>query len=137
MLLMRLVVPPDQAATVLAYLEGLEPVTDVLHFPGAARRPAGDYVQCVVATESASSLVSALRELGVTTQGSVTLDRLDATVSAAAASLERKPADAVVWEEVEARSAVMAAMTTSYLVYMMAATVIAAVGILTDSVVLI
>jgi uncharacterized hydrophobic protein (TIGR00271 family) len=137
MLLLRLVVPSETAATALAYLEGLEPVTDVVHSPGAARKPPGDFVQCVVATDAASSVVSALQELGIGLHGSITLDRLDATVSVAADRLEQRGGDAVVWEEVEDRAASMTALTTSFLVYMMAATVIAAVGILTDSVVLI
>jgi uncharacterized hydrophobic protein (TIGR00271 family) len=137
MLLMRLVVPTDLVGTVLAYLDGLEPVSDVIHFPGASRRPPGDFVQCVVATESASSVVSALRELGLAVHGSMTLDRLDATVSAAAGAHPRSSStDAVVWEEVEARSTAMAQLSSSYLIYMMVATVIAAIAILTDSVVL-
>jgi uncharacterized hydrophobic protein (TIGR00271 family) len=43
----------------------------------------------------------------------------------------------VVWEEVEDRVATMAELSVAFLTYMMVATVIAVVGILTDSLVLI
>ncbi|MGE0397328.1 MAG: DUF389 domain-containing protein [Kofleriaceae bacterium] len=134
MLLLRIVAPPETAATVVAYLEGLD-VFDLIHFPGVSRRPKGDLIQCVVGSDLASVIVSALRELGVSDTGSITIDRLDATV--AKDSCSDPDPGVVVWEEVEAKTATMAELSTAFLLYMMAATVIAAVGILTDSVVLI
>jgi uncharacterized hydrophobic protein (TIGR00271 family) len=134
MLLLRILAPSDLAATALAYLEGVEGVADLVYFPGACRKPAGDLIQCVVAADQASALVSAMTELGVRARGSITLDRLEGTVSAAP---NAPTPDAVVWEEVEAKAGSMAALSISYLVYLIAATVIAAVGIVTDSVVLI
>jgi uncharacterized hydrophobic protein (TIGR00271 family) len=136
MLLLRILAPADLAPTALAYLEGLDGVIDLVHFPGACRRPGGDLIQCVVGSDLASAVVSAMTELGIAERGSITLDRLEAAVSAVAARSEPAP-DAVVWEEVEAKAGAMAALSTSFLVYLMAATVIAAVGIVTDSVVLI
>jgi uncharacterized hydrophobic protein (TIGR00271 family) len=136
MLLLRIVVPADLTATTLAYLDGHEGVVNLVHFPGACRRPAGDLIHCVVAPDLASVVVAGLTDLGVTAGGSITLDRQDATVSRGSGQLESN-ADAVVWEEVEARTATMAQLSVGFLLYMMAATVIAAVGILTDSVVLI
>jgi uncharacterized hydrophobic protein (TIGR00271 family) len=135
MLLLRIVAPTDSSATVLAYLEGLE-VFDLIHVPGAGRRPQGDLIQCVVGSDLASVVVAALRELGIADRGSITLDRLDATVGKTDASGAPDPG-VTVWEEVEAKAAAMAELSTGFLVYLMAATVIAAVGILTDSVVLI
>lgn len=135
MLLLRIVAPSESAATVITYLEGLD-VFDLIHFPGASRRPRGDLIQCVVGSDLASIVVSALRELGVTERGSITIDRLDATIARADASRDPDPG-VVVWEEVEAKTAAMAELSTAFLVYLMAATAIAAIGILTDSVVLI
>jgi uncharacterized hydrophobic protein (TIGR00271 family) len=141
MLLVRIVAPVDTAPKVLAYLEGLPEVTDLVHLPGAGRRPPGDLIQCTLAVSSGSPVVTALAELGVTAHGSITLDRLDAAVSAASdragAAAEGATADAVVWEEVEDRVATMAELSVAFLTYMMVATVIAVVGILTDSLVLI
>ena len=47
------------------------------------------------------------------------------------------PADAVVWEEVEARTSEGTELSGSFLAFMVVATMIAGVGILTDSIVLI
>jgi len=141
MLLLRIVAPTDLAPAVLAFLESLDVVSDIVHVPGAGRRPPGDLVQCLAAIEAASVVVTGLRELGIAERGSITLDRLDATVSWAAtragAQAGGRVADAVVWEEVESRAEAMATLSASFLIYMMAATVIAAVAILTDSVVLV
>jgi len=129
MLLLRILVPPEQAATVLAYLEGLEIATDLLYLAGAARKPAGDVVQCTVPREAASAVVGALKELGIDRHGSISLDNLDATVSQAADEAEEEAAgttaDAVVWEEVERRADAMATLSGAFVVYMAAATVIA------------
>jgi uncharacterized hydrophobic protein (TIGR00271 family) len=133
MLLLRIVAPADLVANVLGYLDGLE-VHDLIHLPGAGRKPAGDFIQCVVGAELCSVVVSVLTELGVADRGSITIDRLDAAVSVR--HVDRDPG-AVVWEELEQKTATMAKLSTGFLIYLMAATVIAAVGILTDSVVLI
>ena len=107
MLLLRVVVPADLSNPLLTYLEALDVVSDIVHIAGAGRRPAGDLVQCLVAIEAASTVVNGMRGIGVHERGSITLDRLDATVSWAAREAgERAPglaADAVVWEEVESR----------------------------------
>jgi uncharacterized hydrophobic protein (TIGR00271 family) len=135
MLLLRIVAPSESAATVLAYLEGLD-VFDLIHFPGASLRPRGDLIQCAVGSDLASVVVSALRELGISERGSITIDRLDASIGRTDECSDPDPG-VVVWEEVEAKTAAMAELSTAFLIYFMAATVIAAVGILTDSVVLI
>jgi len=135
MLLLRIVAPSESAPTVLAYLEGLD-VSDLIHFPGASVRPRGDLIQCVVGSDLASVIVSALRELGISERGSITIDRLDASIGRIDECSDPDPGF-VVWEEVEAKTAAMAELSTAFLLYMMAATVIAAIGILTDSVVLI
>lgn len=135
MLLLRIVAPSDSAAAVLASLEGLE-VFDLIHLPGASLRPRGDLIQCVVGSDLVSVVVSALRELGISERGSITIDRLDASIGRIDQCSDPDPG-AVVWEEVEAKTAAMAELSTAFLIYFMAATVIAAIGILTDSVVLI
>ena len=132
MLLLRIVAPTDLVDRVLGYLDTIES-GDLIHLPKAARKPAGDFIQCVVGVDQASVIVSALRDLGVAERGSITLDRLDATVLVRPID---SSADAVVWEEVEAKTAATAGLSTGFLIYLMAATVIAAVAILTDSIVL-
>src|SRR5688500_3568880 len=122
MLLLRILAPADLASTALAYLEGVDDVADLVHLPGACRKPRGDLIQCRVSPEHASAVVSAMTELGVRARGSITLDRLEGTVSAAP---NAPTPDAVVWEEVESKAGSMAALSMSYLVYLIAATVLA------------
>lgn len=141
MLHLRLVVPAELTARVLAVLEQAPEVTNLWTLPGAARKPPGDLVSCDVAREEGTSLLDQLRELGIDRHGSIAIERIDASVSQVATAAERaaagSPADAVVWEEVEGRVSESAELSISFLALMAIATMIAAVGILTDSIVLI
>ena len=119
---------------------GVKSVINIVHLPRAAMRPDGDVVSCDVAREDVSAILSELRELGLEERGSIALDTVDTSISAAAQAAERhaagSPADAVVWEEVETRTSESAELSGSFLAFMML-TVIAAIGILTDSIILI
>ncbi len=139
MLLLRIVAPVDLAAQVVGYLESLDVACDLVHIPGAGRKPKGDLIQCLVPAETGSAVVGVLRELGVAIHGSIIIDRVEAAVSDAAARADALEPDslAVIWEEVEARTRTMAEASPAFLIYMMAATVIAAIGVLTDSTILI
>ena len=62
---------------------------------------------CDVAREDASVVIDELKQLGIHHDGSITLEQIDSAISDAADRAEKHargaPADAVVWEEVEAR----------------------------------
>ena len=137
----RLVVPPDLVEPVLGVLRETESVYGIVHLPGVAERPDGDLVTCEVAREDASIVVDDLCRLGLDEVGSIVLEDVDTAVSAIArrpsASLRAPPADAVVWEEVEARTSEGTELSGSFLAFMVVATLIAGVGILTDSIILI
>ena len=94
-----------------------------------------------VAREDASAVIERLRSLGLAERGSIVTIEIDAAVSRRAEAAERaaagSPADAVVWEEVEARTSESAVLSGSFLAFMILATMIAAVGIVTDSIILI
>lgn len=141
MIHVRVVVPPDRAEAVLDLLERAPAVVNVVHLPGAARKPDGDVVQCDVAREDASVIVGRLRELGVARDGSIALDPIDTSISAAAERAERAaeglPSDAVVWERVESVVGESTELSFSFLAFMVIATLIAAVAILVDSPVLV
>jgi uncharacterized hydrophobic protein (TIGR00271 family) len=121
--------------------EALDAVTNIVHLPGAALEPAGDVVLCDVAREEVSLVVEQLSALGLYREGSIALEAVDASVSRAArAAMERAPgsaADAVLWEQVEQNVRESTDLSASYVLFMAIATMIAAVGILTDSAVLI
>jgi uncharacterized hydrophobic protein (TIGR00271 family) len=141
MLHLRLVVPGTRAGEVLELLDDEASVANLIHLPGAARAPAGDVVLCDVAREDASVVLERLRGLGLEQEGSIAVEQIDVSLSRAADDAERaaagSPVDAVVWEEVVARTSEEAELSIGFLVFMALATTIAGVGILTDSVILI
>jgi len=138
---LRIVVPQDRSQKVLDLLEAAGTTTNLVLLAGAARQPAGDVVLCDVAREDASVIVEDLRELGVARDGSITLEQIDSQVSAAADRAERAargmPSDAVVWEEVEARTSESTELGGNFLIFMSLACLIASVGIYIGSPILI
>ena len=78
---LRLVVPSDLASRVLGALEGSPAVCDIVHLPGAARRPAGDVVLCDVAREAASIVLVEIEEMGVHERGSISITRPNVVLS--------------------------------------------------------
>jgi uncharacterized hydrophobic protein (TIGR00271 family) len=134
-------VPPDLAESAQRVLREHPSTLNLVRFRGAAERPDGDLILCDVAREDASVVVGELRELGVERDGSIALDPVSALVSHAARRAEEKavgsPADAVVWETVELQTSESAELSVSFLAFMVIATMIAALGILQDSLILI
>ena len=141
MIQIRVVVPPELAEQVLALLSARPSVLNIIRLPGVAHRPDGDLIVCDVAREDASLVLANLRELGVDRVGTIALVTIDAAISLEAQRAEQaavgSPADAVVWEEVEHRTSESAELSASFLTFMILATLIAGVGILNDSVILI
>lgn len=138
---LRIVVPTDRSEKVLSLLEATGSACNVVFLAAAARQPAGDVVLCDVAREDASVLIEDLKELGVARDGSISLEQIDSQISDAAKRAERAargaPSDAVVWEEVEARTSESSELGGNFLAFMMLACLIASVGIFTGSPILI
>jgi uncharacterized hydrophobic protein (TIGR00271 family) len=138
---MRIVVPSHQTDHVLELLEHLPSACNVIFLERAARKPEGDVILCDVAREDASVIVSDLRELDVDTEGSIAIEHIDSAISAVAAKAERaaegSPGDAVVWEEVESRTSENIELDGVFLAFFALACLIASVGILLGSPILI
>lgn len=138
---LRIVAPHDRAEQALELLKGCETVTNIVFLPGAAQEPEGDVLLCDVAREDASIVVGDLRELDIPAEGSIALEQIDSAISKVAddadAAAAGTPSGGVVWEEVEARTSEETDLSGSYLAFMVIACLIAAVGIITDQVVLI
>jgi uncharacterized hydrophobic protein (TIGR00271 family) len=138
---LRIVVPSDRAEKVLRLLETAPSTCNLIHLPGTARQPPGDVVLCDVAREEASVLIEDLKELGVARDGSIAMEQIDSQVSDAARRAERAawgiPSDAVIWEEVEARTSESSELGGNFLVFMILACLIGSVGIFTGSPILI
>ncbi|MGI9020651.1 MAG: DUF389 domain-containing protein [Solirubrobacterales bacterium] len=138
---LRIVVPSDQSGHAMDLLENTPSVCNLIFLERAARRPQGDVILCDVAREDASVIVSDLKELEIHEEGSIAMEDIDSLISEsadravhAAAGL---PTDAVVWEEVESRTSENIELSASFIAFMILAMLIAAVGILTDQLILI
>jgi uncharacterized hydrophobic protein (TIGR00271 family) len=138
---LRIVAPPDLAEQTLELLHEEDSVYNIIHLPGAASKPRGDVILCDVAREDASVIIGDLRELEIPQKGSIAMELIDTEISDIAKEAERHapglPSDAVVWEEVESRTSENTELSLSFLAFMVVAMLIAAVGILQDSPVLI
>jgi uncharacterized hydrophobic protein (TIGR00271 family) len=138
---LRLVAPPGLADSAYRVLREHPAALNLVRLRGAAERPEGDLILCDVAREDASVLVAELRDLGLEREGSIALEPISSLVSDAARRAEHaavgSPADAVVWETVESQTSESAELSFSFLVFMVLATMIAALGIIQDSQILI
>ena len=118
-----------------------EGVAHIAHFPGASALPEGDVLLCDVARESADEVVEWLQDLGVHHTGAIVIEEIDTVVSDAAAAAEReapgRPSDALIWEQLEARAREEGDFTFSFIVFVAIAAVIAGIGVLLDSPILI
>jgi uncharacterized hydrophobic protein (TIGR00271 family) len=138
---LRIVVPKSRAPRVLELLCASDSVLNVVHLEGAARKPEGDVILCDVTREDASVIIGDLRELDIPSVGSIAIEFVDTEISDAAEVAEEAapglPSDAVVWEEVEARTSEDTELSLSFVAFMTIAMQIAGVGILIDQPVLI
>jgi uncharacterized hydrophobic protein (TIGR00271 family) len=138
---LRIVAPEAEAKKALALFEKTDSVYNVIVLENAARKPEGHAILCDVAREDASVVISDLKEMGIHHCGSIAIEDIDSQISDVAIAAEKAahglPTDAVVWEEVEARTSENVELSASFVAFMVVATLIAAVGILTDQIILI
>lgn len=137
----RVVCPPATAPELLGALAGDDAVINLVHLEGAARRPDGDVLFFDAAPEAGNRIVDLLRAHDVDRLGSIAIERIDTSLSEAARIAELaepgRSDEAVLWEDVEARSRDESGVSPSYVALMVVAALIAAVGILVDSPILI
>jgi uncharacterized hydrophobic protein (TIGR00271 family) len=138
---LRMVVPADRVDRVLELLDASRAASNIVRLPGASRRPAGDLILCDVTREAASLLISDLEELGISHDGSITVERVEAMLSRAMEEAERvspgDPGNAVVWEQVEELTSESSVLNASFLLFMILSTLIASVGIFLNTPILI
>ncbi len=138
---LRIVTPPDRTDQVIGILDCTPSVINIIQLPGAARRPDGDVVLADVAREDASVILEDLKRLNIHEDGSISLELIDTAISRHADAAEKHapgaPADAVVWEEVEQHTSENVELSGVFLLFMVLAALIAAVGIFLDSEILI
>jgi len=137
----RAVSPADVTARLVQSLEGNAGVLNLVVLKGVARRPDGDSVQFDVITAEANRVLDELHDLELARRGSIVIENVDASISDLAARAEsrepRKASFSPIWEEAEARIRARGVYPASWFVLMVIAGLIGAVGILTNSQILI
>jgi len=137
----RVVSPPGRTARLVAALAADPGVQNLVVLKGAARRPDGDAVQFDVLDRSANPVLRELRALDLDGAGSITVAEVDVALSGPPspaaerryARRERVP----VWEMVEAAIRAKASYPPSFYGLLVIAGLIGAVGILTNSQILV
>jgi Predicted membrane protein len=105
--------------------------------PGAALQPEGDVAEADVTREAVDAVLGALCDLGIDHSGGITLESIDTSLSDAADAAEEAapgdPADAVIWDEVVARTGEDSRLSMSFQVFLTVACLLAAIGVITNS----
>lgn len=138
---LRLTVPSALSSAVVDLLRHADRSANLTLHPGASLSPEGDLVECDVARELVGELLDRLKALGLHESGGIVVTTPTATPFAAARRLERSapgdPDDAVIWESVIEQSYAASRPTVSFHVFLVLATLLAAIAVVTDSSVLV
>lgn len=138
---LRLTVPTALSDDVVTLLQHEDRSANLTVTRGASLVPVGDLVECDVARELVGELLDRLRGLGLDETGGILITTPTATPFAAARRLERSapgdPDDAVIWEAVIEQCYAASRPTVSFHVFLVLATLLAAIAVVTDSSVLV
>jgi uncharacterized hydrophobic protein (TIGR00271 family) len=140
MLRVRVVSPAGLTGQLLEWLSATPGVQNLLVLPETVSRPEGDAVHFDLSDGAANPVFQELRNLGLARQGSISVERVDATLTDAGSVRETgalRRETAPVWEMVEAIIRGGAVYAPSFYALLTIAGLIGAVGILTNSQILI
>jgi uncharacterized hydrophobic protein (TIGR00271 family) len=133
----RVLCPSERTPDVVAVLRDDPGATHVVVLPGSAVEPAGDVVEADLAREAVEGAMEHLRGLGIDRDGGIDLLALDTVVSTFADRAEEaapgEGADAIVWDELLARTGQDAKLSVTFVVMLTIACLLGAVGVVTDS----
>lgn len=134
---MRLLVPAELSAAILALIHRYAGVTHISHVRGAAVEPLGDLIELEVAREPADELIGELRKLGLEDTGAISVSPVTLSLSSASDAAQRQAPgnspDSLIWHQIEARTAEDSAVSGTFLAFLTIATLLAAIGIIEDS----
>jgi uncharacterized hydrophobic protein (TIGR00271 family) len=137
----RAVSPPDVTPRLVESLDTNEGVLNLVVLEGVAMNPNGDSLQFDVITAEANRVVAELRHLELDQRGSIVIENVDTSISELAAQAERREPTRAnfspIWEEAEARIRERGTYRPAWFVLLAIAGIIGAVGILTNSQILI
>jgi hypothetical protein len=138
---LRVTSPPDMTGTLMPMLRSEPAVMNLTMLPGAVSHPDGDAVHFDVLHGAANEIIGRMRDLGLDQQGSIVLENVDTSISAhadrATARLGRFQQFTPVWAEVESRINMEGTFPPSWYELLIIAGLIGAIGILTNSQILI
>jgi uncharacterized hydrophobic protein (TIGR00271 family) len=139
MIHVRAVSPPEVTEDLLATLLANTAVSNVMVGIGSVRNPDGDSVQLDVLRVRANEVLELLRSRGLGQRGSISLEDIATSISGAAPGAKRRSFDesAPVWEEGDARIRSEGDFPPSWYTLLVIAGLIGAVGLLTNSQILI
>jgi hypothetical protein len=141
MIHLRVVSPSDLTEKIIALLAGDPGVLNLVVLAGRARNPDGDAIECDVLGGTANTVLSSLRRLRVDQRGSIVIEPVELPISGRTADVEAQRlgalANAPVWEAVEARIHADGTYPPRFYLFLIIAGIIGAVGILTNSQILI
>jgi len=133
--------PPDVTVAVVPMLRGEPGVLNLTLHPGAVSHPDGDAVHFDVLHGAANDVIDRLCGLGLDQRGSIILENVDTSISAhadrVAAQRARYQQFTPVWAEVEGRIALEGSFPPSWFVLLVIAGLIGAIGIVSNSQILI
>ncbi len=141
MIHLRVVSPPDVTHTLMPVLSAEPAVMNLTVLPGAVTNPDGDAVQFDVLHGAANEVIGRLRDLGLDQRGSIVLENVDTSISALADRIMSRRGRfdqfTPVWVEIEARIEMEGTFPPSWFALLVIAGLIGAIGILTNSQILI
>jgi uncharacterized hydrophobic protein (TIGR00271 family) len=133
--------PAELSPRVQEALAGVATASAVAVYRGAGLIPAGDVFEADIPRSSANEVIDRLIGIGVAREGSIELIPVGTYVSRPGLAAEERAGidseDTVVWSEVIERAYGESRVTWNFLAFMVLATLLAAVAILTDSVILV
>jgi hypothetical protein len=134
---LRVICPPARTRDVRDLVDRSVGVAHLMVLPGAAVRPPGDVLEADLARECVDELLAGLTALWLDHDGAITLENLDTVLSDAAEAAEEaapgEGVDAVVWDELIARTGEDSRLSVSFQIFLTIACLLAAIGAITDS----
>jgi uncharacterized hydrophobic protein (TIGR00271 family) len=134
MLHLRVVCPDDLEQQVLDVLHDRVGVVAVVSHDDSSH---GAVISADLARECADRVLDDLRAIGVDERGLIAIDPIDAAFGALVDKAERdapgEGADALIWAELTERVGEDSTLTWTFAAFMVLATLLAAIGVVTDS----
>lgn len=108
-------------------------------FRGASVEPAGDVIVAELERDAVNDVVHQLAELGVAHEGSILIQPSGTWISARALTVQQESPDTdnVVWPEVVEQAYEQSRITPIFLAFMILATILAAIAVITNSPILV